>query len=769
MAAGKLSPDRRPRARQRSAGSAYAVKVVVNGRVQGVGFRPFVYRLAREFDITGYVQNCLGDVEIVARGRPADITAFSDALVRRAPPLSRPCIIRSLPIESHAFEEFRILDSDGERDAEVFVPPDYYLCSDCSRELEDPGDRRFGYPFINCTQCGPRYTLITALPYDRPNTSMAGFPLCADCENEYRDPANRRFHAEPVACPACGPGLDFRAPGCEPVTDNDRALQAAVELLVAGGIVAVKGIGGYHILCDARNDDAIARLRTAKQRPGKPFAVMFPLAGNDGLDRVRECVALHDAEAAALVSPERPIVLATKREDAALSPLLAPGLRELGVFLPYSPLHHLLLRAFGGPLVATSGNLSGEPVQTDNDEAERRLGGIADAQLHHTRPIVRPADDPVRRRIADVVRPLRHGRGSAPTELPFPGSRAGVTLAVGAHMKGTVALCWDGRAVVSPHIGEMGSTRSIAVFEKIIADLQALYGIRADRIVCDAHPGYTTHRWARRSGLPVETVAHHEAHASALAGEYGGGDDWLVFTWDGVGLGKDGTLWGGEAMAGRSGAWQRVASLRPFRLVGGERAGREPWRSAAGLLWACGLDWMDVPDPDGLAKAAWKRRLNAPVTSAAGRLFDAAAALILGQTHASFEAEGPMRLESLCSRRREPLLLDQKRDTEGVLRADWAGLLAPLRDESLPAAVRAEIFHASMARVLLDQALRLRDDRPVRRVGLCGGVFQNRVLTEHAIELLEANDFMVCLPERLPANDAAISFGQAVESDARSL
>ena len=427
-----------------------------------------------------------------------------------------------------------------------------------------------------------------------------------------------------------------------------------------------------------------------------------------------------------------------------------------------------MLDAFGGPLVATSGNLSGEPVLTDSVEAEERLAGIVDAFLHHDRPIVRPADDPVVRRVATTMRPIRLGRGTAPTELVFPGGRSGVTLAVGAHMKGTVALCWDDRAVVSPHIGEMDSVRSLSVFERVVADLQALYGVSAERVVCDAHPGYTTHRWARKSGLPVETVWHHLAHASALAGEYPGVDDWLVFAWDGVGLGEDGTLWGGEALAGGPGSWQRVASFRPFRLVGGERAGREPWRSAAGLLWGCGIDWPEAPDPQGLAKSAWERSLNAPETTAAGRLFDAAAALILGCHHASYEAEGPMQLEAISRGREHALPLELRRDAQGILRADWEPLLSPMMDARMAPERRAALFHSSMAQLILDQALAVRAERDVRQVGLCGGVFQNRVLTEAAVALLEAHDFDVWLPKELPANDAAISFGQAVEADARA-
>ncbi len=746
---------------------SYAVRLTLAGRVQGVGFRPFVYRLAKEHGVTGHVQNRLGEVEIIACARPEIVKRFRHELIERAPPLSRPKIVKLAPIDTLPFEDFEIITSSGAADARIFVPPDHYMCDDCRGELGDPGDRRYRYPFINCTQCGPRYTLIEALPYDRPNTSMAPFPLCPACNAEYRDPADRRFHAEPVSCPACGPVLAFADSGTAPQELADAALRAALEQLAAGRIVAVKGIGGYHLMCDARDAAAVATLRRRKPRPDKPLAVMFPLAGADGLDFVRRYVTLYPDEAALLGSPQRPIVLAAKRRGSDLADNIAPHLAELGIFLPYSPLHQLLLDEFGGPLVATSGNISGEPVLTDNAEASARLANVADAFLHHDRPIVRPADDPVYRRIAGKPRPLRMGRGCAPCELELFERQPQPVLAVGGHMKGTVSLSWDNRAVVSPHIGEMDSPRSLAVFEEVAEALQSLYGVRAERLVCDAHPAYTTHRWARRQPLPVETVWHHHAHASALAGEAALPGLWLVFTWDGVGLGEDGTLWGGEAFLGEPGNWLRVCSLRPFRLPGGERAGREPWRSAAALLWECGRRWDDCPD-DGLARAAWERRLNCPETSAAGRLFDAAAAMVLGQTHASFEAQGPMTLESLCRSRREPVYTSLRRNHDHVWRTDWEPLIAMLSDTTLSRATRAEIFHSSLALALLQQARRVRDEYPFDQVGLTGGVFQNRVLTEHAVELLEKNGFRVVLPDALPCNDAALSFGQAVEVAANS-
>lgn len=744
-----------------------ARRIVLSGHVQGVGFRPFVYRLAQQHGLTGQVQNQLGEVEIIVAGPKAALAAFECDLIQDAPPLSRPRIDESCDVDGVKFDAFEIAPSSAQADARVFVPQDFFMCDECRAELDDPSDRRYRYPFINCTQCGPRYTLIEALPYDRPNTSMAGFPLCADCNKEYLDPGDRRFHAEPVACPACGPQLSFHDKHGGETVAGESALQAALDGLRAGNIIAVKGIGGYHLMCDARNERAVGELRHRKRRPVKPLAVMCPLRGDDGLDAVRSYARPTDEEAELLVSAARPIVLINKREGSDLAANIASGLAEIGAFLPYSPLHQLLLEGFGGPLVATSANISGEPVLTENDQVETRLSKVVDAYLHHDRPIVRPADDPVFRRIAGAVRPLRIGRGCAPLELELPWRQQQPVLAVGGHMKGTVALSWDERIVISPHIGEMDSPRSLAVFEQVASDLQDLYGVRAERIVCDAHSGYTTHKWAKRQALPVELVYHHAAHASALAGEFALADQGLVFAWDGVGLGEDGTLWGGEALLGCPGRWQRVASLRPFRLPGGDRAGREPWRSAAAMYWTCERSWSGCPDTDGLLQSAWRANLNSPQTSAAGRVFDAAAALIVGATHTSFEAEGPMLLESLCTAPAVGIELPLTRDAAGILRSDWEPLLDVVTDNKVSGVARAEVFHSSMAQVVLQQAQTVREQHAVNYVGLCGGVFQNRVLTEQVVDLLRQDGFDVVLPQALPCNDAGLSFGQAAELAAR--
>src|SRR5512139_560166 len=760
--------------------------ITISGRVQGVGFRPFVYRLAHQHDISGWVRNANGAVEIHAEGRPAQLQRFSDALLAEAPPLSAPGPLAIANRLAEAIEGFSILDSDAARTADIHLPPDGFVCADCLAELRDPADRRHRYPFINCTQCGPRYTLIAALPYDRPNTAMRDFALCPDCRREYENPLDRRFHAEPIACPVCGPHLAFapspltgegwgEGDACEqgadctghPLSpaplplrergvDDEAALAAAVAALRAGKIVAVKGVGGYHLLCDATNDDAVATLRARKPRPAKPLAVMF-----GGIETLRHAVHATPELEAFLASPERPIVLLPKRAEADLSSLVAPGLAEIGCLLPYSPLHDLLLKDFGGPLVATSGNLSGEPVLTDNAEAQARLAHLADAFLHHDRPIVRPADDPVYRVVAGAPRPLRLGRGSAPLELELPVPLSEPVLALGSHMKNTVCLAWANRAVVSPHIGELDSPRSLDTLAQVADDLQRLYQVQAKHLIVDRHPGYGYRRFVRDSGLPVAGVWHHHAHASALAWEFPEISEWIVFAWDGVGLGEDMSLWGGEAFIGAPARWRHAASFRTFRLPGGDKAGREPWRAAAALLWETGQAASFAPEP---LYQAWSARLNSPASSSVGRLFDAAAALCGICTHASFEGEGPMRLEAASETAIGKVVpLPLVRDSLGLWRTDWAPLLPMLGDNALSAAERASGFHLSLARALLEQAIRLREETGMQAIGLTGGVFQNRVLTEEAIRLLDAAGFSVHLPRRIPVNDAGLSFGQIIE------
>jgi hydrogenase maturation protein HypF len=737
----------------------------IAGRVQGVGFRPFVYRLAHSFNLTGWVRNNSGAVEIHAEGAADRLKAFGDALFERAPPaaLTQLIDVKAASLESR--RAFLILASEVTHDLHASVPLDLFTCEECVAELLDPKARRYRYPFINCTQCGPRYTIIRRLPYDRCNTMLDGFVLCPECLSEYSDPLDRRFHAQPLACAVCGPRLYWEDEAGTIL--KEAALPAAVEALRAGKIIAVRGVGGYHLICDAANERAVVALRERKLRIAKPFAVMVPQLGEDGLAWANRLAFISKLEGAALRDAARPIVLMVRRANANLCAAIAPGLREVGLMLPYSPLHHLLLESFGAPVVATSGNLSGEPVLTAPEEAQQRLHHIADGFLHHDRPIARPADDAVVRVLAKISRPSRLGRGTAPRELRLSQPLKVPTLAVGAYFKGSIALAWDGRAIVSPHIGNQSTPRGRLIFAQVAADLQTLYGVQARHVVHDAHPNFPSSRWARESGLPTTSVWHHHAHASAVAGECLDTKPMLCFTWDGVGFGPDGTFWGGEALLGRPGAWRRVASFRPFRLLGGDRVARQPWRSALAMCWDCGISWPEGERRAGaLLRQAFDAGLYSPQTTAVGRLFDAAAALIGVCSTSSYEAEAPMRLEALCEEPVAPVQLTLARDELGVWRSDWAPLLEEMLDDREPVAFRAARFHASLAQALCDQALAIRRDSGMNRVGLGGGVFQNRVLTEQALSLLNDAGFEVLIPVSLPTNDAAICFGQIVEASA---
>ncbi len=737
----------------------------IGGRVQGVGYRAFVFNLAQRLNLKGTVQNLTGEVRVEAQGEPAALAAFGAALVAGAPPLARPQVLSSEPLPLCDFSEFEILPSVRAA-PNVHVPPDSFLCEDCLGEVLDSQDRRYRHPFANCTQCGPRYTLIVRMPYDRPNTTMAEFPLCPACRAEYENPLNRRFHAQPLACPECGPRLSFS--GQHDREDGDAALQACVNALRNGDIVAVKGVGGYHLLCDASNPDAVAQLRARKRRPHKPLAVMFPWGGEDGLQHVRDELQLDEMTASALVDAARPIMLIRRRTDSALPPSLAPGLDEIGAMLPYSPLHHLLLASLDRPVVATSGNVSGEPVLTVNREAEEKLGHVAGAFLHHDRPIARPADDSVVRIIGGLPRLQRAGRGIVPVELDLPFELPQPVLATGGHLKNAIALGWSGRAVLSPHIGDLDAPRSLEVFEQAIADLQQLYGARAQVIACDMHPGYGSSRWAAKQALPILRIQHHHAHASALALEKGLGKDWLIFTWDGAGLGPDGTLWGGEALFGRPGAWRRIATLKPFRLPGGERASREPWRSAAAVCWETGLDPRPARHDTMLLKQAWQYRLNSPMTTSAGRLFDAAASLLGLCDVASFEGQAPMLMEAAATREQclgvKAVALPLHENAEGLLTAEWTPLVECLLDNQKTIGQRARQFHVSLALCIADIARRVRVRVPFDAVGLTGGSFQNKLLAELALARLRASGFDAHLPQRIPCNDGGLALGQLIEA-----
>ncbi|MBF0189260.1 MAG: carbamoyltransferase HypF, partial [Magnetococcales bacterium] len=615
----------------------HACAIRVGGRVQGVGFRPFLYRLAMQHGIRGWVCNVAGEVVLHAQGRADRLQAFKADIVLKAPPLARPdaVMVADQAVDSD-LTDFTIRSSrDGSADR-AHVPPDQFVCDDCLEEMADPQARRFRYPFTNCTQCGPRFTVIDRLPYDRPNTAMDSFTLCPACRAEYDTPADRRFHAQPLACPVCGPRLTYRVSD-QGDRQGEEALSATVTALEKGAIVAIKGVGGYHLCCDAFNAHSVKTLRQRKHRPNKPLALLLPMTGRAGLEWVRTLTRATPLHEQMLLAPERPIVLVPARPETALAPQIAPHLDEIGVMLPYSPLHHLLLNDFGRPLLATSANISGEPVLIEEEDVAQRLHSVADGFLHHDRPIRRPADDPIYRVIDNRARRLRTGRGCAPLSWTLPFTLRQPVLAVGGHMKNTVALAWANRAVLSQHIGSLESPRGKETFQRVVEDLQALYGVEVQRIVHDAHPGYPSSRWAVQQAHSQRNkehgaVWHHHAHASAWWLESGletvqEEGEALVFTWDGIGLGPDGTLWGGEALLGVPGAWRRVASFRPLRLVGGDRVALEPWRSAQALCWQAEHSWSHAPPSDPLLRLAWERGVNSVESHGVGRLFDAAAAL----------------------------------------------------------------------------------------------------------------------------------------------
>jgi len=746
-----------------------ARQYLIRGYIQGVGYRPFVFRLAEQLHISGWVRNQSGEVVIHAEGTSAQLHQFEQALVNEAPPLAQVEIHQYTSVTTCGLDNFRIeasIESGNESGNTRHIMPDLSLCQRCRDELFDPNNRRYRYALNSCTECGPRYSIIEQLPYDRDYTSLQDFTLCQDCLQEYSDPANRRFHAETINCPSCGPSLFFRNNSGEYHGAN--AIKTAIEALLAGDIIAVKGIAAYHLMCMADDEQTVARLRQRKRRPHKPFAILI---NETMLDAWHRQGILNKQYCDRLRENFHPILLVPYSDNVQLAAQIAPGLDSIGIMLPSTALQELIINKAGKPLIATSANLSGEPVITDNHDIEKRLKDVADGFLHHTRPVLRPADDPVYRIIRGKARPIRLGRGNAPCEFISPVHFQQPLLALGGHMKNTIALAWDNNIVISPHNGDLETPHSLQVFEQMIEDIQKLYGIAAKHVVCDAHPGYASHRYARLSKYELTTVYHHHAHASALCGEFTPddhwGERWLVFTWDGIGYGEDGSLWGGEALLGHPGQWQRVASLRPFRIPGGEKTNREIWRTACALCWQAGHEWSGTSNHDvQLLHEAWRKSINAPQTSSAGRLFDAAAALIGLLDTSSYEGQAPMMLEACANQTaviKQPIELSLYQQHD-ILHLDWLPLLPMLTDNNHLPSERARCFHSSLAHAILNQALELRKQHGQFIIGLGGGVFQNRLLSEETISLLKSHDFQVHLPERVPVNDAGLCFGQLIEA-----
>ncbi|MEO5576424.1 MAG: carbamoyltransferase HypF, partial [Gaiellaceae bacterium] len=594
---------------------------VVRGIVQGVGFRPFVYGIARRHELGGFVFNDGEGVVVEVEGDARALDGFARALVDEAPPLAQVDSVETRPLEPQGETEFLIRVSEA-RGSTALIPADVATCDDCLRELFDPQDRRYRYPFINCTQCGPRFTIVTGVPYDRPLTTMAGFPLCADCRLEYEDPGDRRFHAEPIACPVCGPRVTL-------------PIEAAAQLLRGGSILAVKGLGGYHLACDAASEVAVARLRARKLREDKPFAVMT--SEPDRLAR------LTDEERALLSSRERPIVLVRRRTDAQVAPSVAPGTPWLGLMLPYTPLHHLLLAELGGALVLTSGNRSDEPIAYEDDEARERLGEIADAFLAHDRPIHRRCEDSVVR----AAYPVRRSRGYVPGALPLPVAASRAIVAAGAELKSTFCVARGAQAFLSPHLGDLDSELAYRAFLTDLALYLAMLGAEPEVIAHDLHPEYLATKWALEQEAELVGVQHHHAHVAACLAEHGETGPALALVFDGTGYGTDGTLWGGELLRCDLVGLERLAHLEPVPLPGGEAAIREPWRVAASYLEQAG---RPVPfERWELVRHALK--VNAPLSSGMGRLFDAVAALLGVRETVTYEGQAAIELEQLAGDR----------------------------------------------------------------------------------------------------------------------
>ncbi|MBA3735219.1 MAG: carbamoyltransferase HypF [Actinobacteria bacterium] len=695
----------------------------VTGVVQGVGFRPFVYGLAERYRLGGFVLNDGAGVVIEAEGEARSLNDFGLALASEAPALARVDEVSATPVSPRGESDFTIAESAA-TGRTALIPPDIATCDECLRELFDPADRRYRYPFVNCTQCGPRFTIVERVPYDRPNTTMAGFPLCVDCRREYEDPADRRFHAEPIACPVCGPQLSM-------------SLDDAIDLLRGGAILAVKGLGGYHLACDAANEEAVAQLRGRKHREDKPFALMTK--------RPELLADIGPEEDELLRSRERPIVLVKRRTDAPVAHSVAPGVPWLGVMLPYTPLHHLLAEDFGGVLVLTSGNRSDEPIAYEDGEAEERLAHIADAFLAHDRPVHRRCEDSVVR----AAFPLRRSRGFVPTALALPVPAARPIIAAGSELKATFCIARGNEAFLSAHLGDLDTELAYRAFLTDLRLYVDMLGVDPRVIAHDLHPEYLATKWALEQEAELIGVQHHHAHAAACLAEHGEVGPALALVFDGTGYGTDGTLWGGELLRCDLGSFERIAHLDPVPLPGGEAAIREPWRIAAMHLELSGLPvpferWEVVRE---------SLKVNAPLSSGMGRLFDAVAALLGVRNEVTYEGQAAIELESLAGEveaRPYPWVFGRGAELVALVYADLADGRAGVEI--------AAAFHETVAAAA---AAACADAAEPRTVVLSGGSFQNLRLLASTRRHLDELGFRVLSHRRVPPNDGGISYGQA--------
>lgn len=760
-------------------------RFTVTGVVQGVGFRPFVYRVATGLGLYGFVANDSSAVVAEVQGEAGRVAAFGRRLTAEAPPLARidAVALAELAADPACRRDFTIAASRAACGATTPIPPDIAVCPDCVGELFDPGNRRYRHPFVTCTNCGPRFSIIQALPYDRPATTMASFAMCPVCAAEYHDPGDRRFHAQPISCPQCGPVLWFTDPSGR-VSGSDAALAAAQRALAAGATVAVKGIGGYHLAAVAHDDTAVAALRRRKARDAKPFALLVR-----DLDTARRYARIDEQEAAALGSPARPIVLLRRLPDAPVADAVAPGSPLLGLMLPYSPIHHLLLAPVPGhrapvpaTLVLTSANRSDEPICYTADDALLRPGGpaaLCDAVLDHDRPIGLPCDDSVVRVIDGVELPIRRSRGYAPAPVDLRRDGPPV-LAVGGQLKNTLCLTDGRRAFLSAHLGDMATPAAVRAFDRAAEQLSAIRH-RPARLAADLHPGYTTRGWAERhlDGRPLELVQHHHAHVVALLAEHGRlGEPIIGVAFDGTGYGTDGTVWGGEILAvgPDSHRFTRAGHLRAVPMAGGDAAVRNPWRMALAQLFAAGVDWDPDLPPVRAASPAERAALRSQLAggvgsvpcSSMGRLFDAVASLLDVRHRVGYEAQAAAELEALAERAEPAGALrftvhrDGVIDPTGLVRA----LVAAIRDGTAPAGLAAG-FHQAVAVAVAEVVTQVAG--PVRLVGLTGGVFQNALLLRACRNRLTRAGFDVLTHRTVPPNDGGLALGQAAVATLRAL
>ncbi|MDR3346027.1 MAG: carbamoyltransferase HypF [Campylobacteraceae bacterium] len=719
----------------------------IEGRVQGVGFRPFVYTLALGHNLKGVVFNQASGVHIEVEGEAESFCAFERELRESIPPLARVDGVEIIQVALRNFEDFKIIKSQSQNLKSTLIVPDMSLCEDCAREMEDKNDRRFGYPLINCTNCGPRYSIMESVPYDRENTSMRAFQMCPECEREYKDPLNRRYHAQPISCPRCGPAVRFYDVS-EGSSTRDLPLQKLSHAITAGRITALKGMGGFHIICDALNESAILRLREQKRRPAKPFAVLF-----GSLEMIKRYCDTTKEEESALLSAARPIVLVSKKKECTLPDIIAPNINTLGVFLPYTPLHTQLLELTQRPLIATSANISGEPIITSKEQLGK-LGGVIEAFVDFERDIVNFSDDSVVQFADKRAIVLRLSRGLTPKSFKtFYGCDKKI-LALGAHQKSTIAIFNGSNIIISPHIGDLDSVESVEAYKRTIASFIRFYDFAPHLLVCDAHPNYASSLWAKKQNIPTLNVQHHYAHILAVMFEQGIDEEVLGVSWDGTGLGDDNSIWGGEFFLCDMKAYKRVHTFAPFKLLGGDKSVKNINRTAFSILYPHRerkevAAFLDSFKEKRLLEQSYEKDINALLCHSVGRLFDAAAAIILQMKTTTYEGESGMMIEALYDESINESYEIKINDKGEIEYSHW--FLAMLGERANVAATK---FINTLALVLLQIAKKYD-----KKVVLSGGVFQNKTLLK---KLLKSHDIEFVTARDISPNDSSISLGQIV-------